>query len=129
MFEVVQTRRRRFQFSLRTMLLLVALGAAVSSWLVTQINWIGERREFRAVHRTLDAVYLHGTCRAPGALPLFGEQGIEVIYTAKRHEDAVRRLFPEAEIGITPGWERSTEELRRLNGRFPGFYQPTRYDE
>jgi hypothetical protein len=120
---------RRFQFSLRTMLLLMALGAGLTSWVVSQLNWIAQRREFRAVHRTLSAVYLHGTCRAPGALPLFGEQGIEVIYLAKRHEAAVRRLFPEAEIGITPGWERTTDELKRLNERFPGFYEPTKYDE
>jgi hypothetical protein len=111
------------------MLVLVALGALATSWLVAQIQWIAQRREFRAVHKSLDAVYLHGTCRAPGALPLFGEQGIEVIYLPKRHEAAVRRLFPEANIGITPGWERTTADLKRLNERFPGFYEPTRYDE
>jgi hypothetical protein len=111
------------------MLATVALGALASSWLVSQIHWIAQRREFRAVHKSLDAVYLHGTCRAPGALALFGEQGIEVIYLAKRYEAAVRRLFPEASIAITPGWERTTGELKRLNERFPGFYEPTKYDE
>jgi hypothetical protein len=129
MAHAVPARPRRFQFSLRTMLATVALGALATSWLVSQIQWIAQRREFRAVHKSLDAVRMYGTCRAPGALPLFGEPGTEVIFLAKRHETAVRRLFPEADIGITPGWERTTAELKRLNERFPGFYQPTRYDE
>ena len=122
-------RRRWFLFGLRTLLILVT----VSSWLGYHLNWIRQRHAFLAAYRDLPTRSVHlvqpGTCGAPGQLPLFGESGVKYIQLAKRHEAAVRRLFPEAEIGISPGWERSTKDMKRINETVPGYYVLTQYDE
>ena len=124
-------KRRWFRFSLRTLFVVVALVAVALSWFLMEVRGrIHQRREFILAVDSLTptGVYDVGSRRSPGLLWLFGEQGVGTIYTAQRYEAAATRLFPEAKIQITSGWERTTEEIVRLNERFPGYYVPTPYD-
>jgi hypothetical protein len=68
-----KTRRRWFQFSLGTMLVLVTILAISAGWITHSLNWIRKRHQMShetAVWRWPD---LHSS--APGGLWLFGEPG------------------------------------------------------
>ena len=119
MSEAPKTRRRWFQFGLRSLFIAVALAAIVAVWVAGQLDWIRQRQEIIAEYPT------GGTTpgfRAPGLLWLFGEPGIEEVYMRSRikaererlqrpfHEqeereevERVRRLFPEAIIQFPQG--------------------------
>ena len=93
-------RRRRFQFGLTTMFVLVTVFAAILAY---HVNWVRQRHE-----ALLRASHLAGPIRAPGLLWLFGEQGyreIDVVFdpddttqeAATNESNRAADLFPEAE--------------------------------
>lgn len=100
-------RRRWYQFSLRTMFVLVTLACVVLAWVGYSLNWIRERR---AILRTnaMDVSDWIGILipngrpverpRAPGGLWLFGEKGVTEIQSGASSVEHVRRLFPEAVV-------------------------------
>lgn len=96
-------RRRWYQFSLRTMFVLVTLFCVMVGlgvrWVQHSQEWIRQRREVLNLYGGL--FHMPGSNQAPGFLWLFGEQGVEVISCSswsKQNRDKVARLFPEAEV-------------------------------
>jgi hypothetical protein len=103
--------RRWFQFSLRSLLIVVT---AIACWLGYELNWIRERRAFLArelvVQETEKVRYPPPTefIAAPSLLGLFGEPGYETVPVCSagqylKFDGAARlkkaaRLFPEATI-------------------------------
>ena len=89
-------RSRWFRFSLRTMLILMAV---LGAWLAYQLNWIKERDGFA---RYAFVVKEFGSAPAPLSLRLFGARGIRYVVvgaeTTAEEELLARRMFPEAEI-------------------------------
>src|SRR5687768_4729286 len=104
---------QRFQFGLRTLLIVVAI---VSLWLGWQVHWIRQRHALLAISDIypgrVDHAYNYSyfgldppanppVHPAPGMLGLFGEEGVEVIHVHVRLRDEfeqARRLFPEADV-------------------------------
>jgi hypothetical protein len=62
------------RFSLRTLFVLVTLAALLAWWVVSQLNWIRDRREFVA-NNPVVLVRFGDSTRAPGLLWPFGEKG------------------------------------------------------
>ena len=120
---------RRFRFSLRTLFVVVTVVGIATSWSVQNLSWIGERHAFIRNSKFNPPTYFRRSLRAPGMLWLFGESGVEYIGTAQRYETAAKRLFPEAQIVIMPGWERTVEEMMQVNTTVPGYYVPSPYDQ
>jgi hypothetical protein len=65
--------RRRFRFRLRTLMLLTATVALASWWVIDQLRWIRQRREYIAVQQP------NSTARAPWPLWLFREAGADEV--------------------------------------------------
>jgi hypothetical protein len=122
-----QTRRRWFQFSLATMLVIVTL---LSGFLAYHANWIRQRRE---VIRKVELNYDNSHASPPGLLWMFNEQGYKSLClrfgpTLGRPlssvEDAeisrVQRLFPESVV--VAGWMPSEDDrmvgIARINKRW-----------
>lgn len=106
-----KTSRRWYQFSLRTMLILVTVACllfAVSAWALNARRRIQERRDWIAENtrggKSVQRVHVNTLFapRAPDGLWLLGEKGVASIsfdFGATIEEcNAARRLFPEAEI-------------------------------
>src|SRR5438552_1939151 len=113
--------RRRLQFSLRTLFVVVTL---LCVWLAWEVNWIRQRHALLASHKVFLFDELVGPTPkdtpppAPGMLWLFGETGVQnmVVWTVDRSDaglpldsdlEAFRmsdeyrlagRLFPEAHL-------------------------------
>jgi hypothetical protein len=95
--------RRWFQFSLRTMFIVVTLASLVCGWVAYSLHWIGQRREF--LQRP--GVYCwqwpaEAESAAPGLLWIFGEQAYRAGDCPVASLDEARRLFPETKW---TGWE------------------------
>lgn len=89
-----------YQFSLRTMFILVTLAAPVFGWVGYAMNWIRERhallennRGSLFVHRTMDPLPV-----APGGLWLLGEDAAQYIVCSKELTAQAKRLFPESQV-------------------------------
>jgi len=114
------SRRRRFQFGIGTMLLLVT---AIALWLGHERHWITQRHRMLEQREAIELDYQitqqATPPKAPGMLWLFGEQGIADLRVllwsdgptipdgwCESQERAVRarRLFPEAGISFAVGW-------------------------
>jgi hypothetical protein len=122
--------RRWFRFSLRTLLLLVAILAA---FLAYHLQWIRSRQQRVNDPKLLFVVENRQSfVRAPGLLWLFGEQGWALIEvevegpTLAQLSDAdlrkgrdVRRLFPEAEIRARHIVEHNDRFTRTWYAPFP----------
>jgi hypothetical protein len=107
-------KRRRFQFSLRTLLIGVTLLAVPCAYTGWQEKIISERREVVATHGIIRSWYIpivrydstpeHPLPRplAPWPLRWLGEDGFARIVAKDRETDDevanLKRLFPEAEI-------------------------------
>ena len=114
------SKRRWFNFSLRTMFVVVTV---FGCWMGYELNWIRQRREFiqsdECSSNVVDAEDYGGWPSAPWMLRLFGETGYAMIQvnffpdeTFEEHAIAnwrltekqqqlikrARRLFPEAEF-------------------------------
>jgi len=100
--------RRRFRFSLRTLFVLVTV---LSVWLGVQMKWIRDRhtalREARPFVRF--SPHTSGMFQvehaAPWSIRIFGEQPVNTILVHAGggndySEDELKRLFPEARVGV-----------------------------
>ncbi len=91
--------RPRFRFGLRTVLVVVFV---VCCWVGYQVYWIRQRREFVAdlppFASAITTDKFGEPVRAPFPLFLFGEPGyVSIVCISEADQDAVKRLFPEAE--------------------------------
>ena len=106
-------RRRWFSFSLRMMLVLVAL---FGLWLRQNMHWIEQRHEMLKILPEFAEIVRDGKNNAPPPAPwsirLLGESGIAEIWihemSTGNADGAVKmskRLFPEAKVvvGYPPG--------------------------
>lgn len=90
--------RRRWTFSLRTLLVVVTLLAILLGWVGYSLNWIRER------HRFLDFGFPGQWSTSPGAKPPlllrpFGERGVVHVIAVERDTfKAAKGLFPEAKV-------------------------------
>jgi len=143
------TRRRRFRFSLRTMIVAVTLAAVFIGY---HVNWIHERRAVADARKStwcrslyfsdIDRIIKPRPC-APGLLWLFGECGVVSCtmffgYEPKEHftyhnrdltplEEAevsrIKRLFPEAEVDAE-AYIIDLEFIQRFYGDDPSWHKP-----
>jgi hypothetical protein len=102
---MAENPKRRWQFSLRTLLVAVALLAFPSAWVGYQLNWIRERNRLRAspnvsVHITWP-YHSYPGMNAPWQLRAFGETGVSLVVlhdSASVVVEEVQRLYPEAYV-------------------------------
>src|SRR5215470_7857770 len=97
-------KRRWYQFSLRTMLVLVTVTSGVFGWVGYSLRWIQQRNEMRLGQPTLPLHKIPSPfprSTAPAWLGLFGEEGTAVIcwYPGSPFNlEQAKHLFPEAEV-------------------------------
>ena len=105
--------RRWFRFSLRTLLVLVALPACGLSWLNAQREWMRDRKILGA-RQTIEGEYyiMWWTTggEAPWSLRILGEPGLRRVTIASRNKTTeaekqhvvqiMQRRYPEAEIRV-----------------------------
>ena len=88
-------KRRRFQFTLGTLFLVITAFGLVLGY---QLNWIRERHEFLKLPK-VSQVNRPGGTPAPVYLRVFGETGVSiVVIDGDSDREIAQRLFPEAEI-------------------------------
>jgi hypothetical protein len=96
-------KRRWFRFSLRWMMIMMALlGIGIGY----HLNWLDQRRAFLAREGVLDWTesYKNGNAdrpQSPGLLPLLGEKGVGgLLVTDGSGQEVIEaeQLFPEADI-------------------------------
>ena len=87
---ILASKRRWFTFSLRTLFVVVTLCGLVLGWMVWNLHWIRQRREYIGEE-------LGAAVPAPGMLWLFGEYGrcaFAITYYAEPGETTARQLKP-----------------------------------
>jgi len=91
-------RRRWFQFSLRTLFVVMTL---LALWLAYSLDWIRQRREFLELSNVVGyAGPQNNRPRAPGLLWLLGERAYLWLWVSSEGsggEYEAKRLFPEAD--------------------------------
>jgi hypothetical protein len=99
-------KRRWYQFSLRTMFVVMTLACAVLAWMGYSLNWIKQRHE--ALH-SYDPDFGYErrdrNRRAPFGLWLFGEKPMDEIWCRDNNPATLqkfKRLFPEAKVARDP---------------------------
>ena len=105
MDEKPRPHRPWYQFSLRTMLIVMVISSAgFGCWVHWSREWIRQRHEFWDRHlaeKLIQAV----PPRAPGGLWLFGEEGVHLIVresdATPEIVDEVGGLFPEAQVVVS----------------------------
>ncbi len=98
--------RRRLRFSIKSMLVVVAL---VGCWLAYYLNWINQRHKFLMTELHFAANDYWTVERENKPLPwqlrLFGERGISKLFVLRGMTRAevgvVRALFPEADVQVS----------------------------
>jgi hypothetical protein len=90
-------KRRWYQFSLRTMFVLVFVVSAPLAWVGCSLSWIRQRHEALDARQVYDSSGSAATT-APGGLWLFGDRGVITIFCSAENAELARRLFPEALI-------------------------------
>jgi hypothetical protein len=91
------------RFSLRTLLIAIALLSIPMGWVACQLNWIRQRREFMLLHGSSVRDPQKPNSKLPWSLRAFGEQGYD--YLLRIPADFVSEataLFPESEINPKP---------------------------
>ena len=103
--------RRWFQFSLRTMLVLMALASLPLAWVAYALSWISERHAAFSSRHVLLAINFDDIQPAsdddvlvpfpspPAGLWLLGEKGVTDLRCAVESKESIEkhmRLFPEA---------------------------------
>ena len=93
-------RRRWYQFSLRTIFVLVTIACAgFGYWVHWSKEWIRQRHELLQQYRLNDGkLQGQNATRAPGGLWLFGEPAITELFCYPDQEEDAQRLFPELQI-------------------------------
>ena len=103
---ILTPKRRRFQWSLRTLFVVVTLAGVFSGWLVYHLNWIRERRSAKVGFGILTAQPIGSKampipCYAPWPLGWLGEEGRSLLFIpdfhSKQEIDRIKVIFPEAE--------------------------------
>jgi hypothetical protein len=122
-------KRRWFQFSLRTMFIVVTVFAFLTALVGYNLKWISERHRVFSDQERLEHNYDYEVlaspilATAPGILWLFREQGWAVVQISfagypeenqltaeqRRHLDRIRRLYPESTVNV-----RSRVSLEKL---------------
>ena len=100
---MAETPKRRCQFSLRTLLIAVALLSLSCGWVSYSLRWIAERREALEVQgkkgrRWVRMIASGEPTTAPVFLWVFGEEGALEVIAGRDDAEYARRLFPEAKI-------------------------------
>jgi ABC-type multidrug transport system fused ATPase/permease subunit len=97
-------KRRWFQWSLRTLFVVVTVAALLSAWVVYQLNWIRQRNSARnwiAAHRAALSSAIFEKRPFPWPLRILGEQPenlIEIVTDDMGRVEELRSLFPEATV-------------------------------
>ena len=98
-------KRRWFQFSLRTLFVLIALLSIPIAWAASiQLNWIRQRNEFKNEFDINDmdfSGFRPNAAQCPWSLKLFGETDQKYVLVPIKYVAEARRLFPEAVILAT----------------------------
>jgi hypothetical protein len=100
--------RLRPQFTLRTLLIAIALLSIPMCWVAYQLNWIRQRHELLAKKLpSRYAAYMEiqpgfPIPKAPWQLRLFGEEGRNLIGVIEPNVPRAIKLFPEAYVAIIP---------------------------
>ena len=104
---------RWLQLRLRTVIVLTSL---LGSWMGIQFKWILDRHRMEGTNHE-GLIVVRGVIdettgqpigvRAPWSIRLFGEDGVDAILVqsaegGSSNLDEVKRLFPEAEVGVLP---------------------------
>src|SRR5690349_19031409 len=94
-------KRRWYQFSLRTLFVLVGLVSILMAWVGYSLNWIRQRRALIETGIVQPATWRIEPATAPAGLWLFGESGVSHLWVRRTPDQSVEdisRLFPEAGI-------------------------------
>ncbi len=105
--EPPKRKRRWYQFSLRTLMIVVTLLAGACAYLGSQAKIVRDRRAMRyEINRTGDGAYVQEPldpdtpCKVPWIRSLLGDEAAEIIAlpmkASKEFRDHVRATFPEA---------------------------------
>src|SRR5579871_1330774 len=86
------------RFSLRTLLVLVAIITLPVGWVAYQLDWIRQRHAF--LNRPPMPVYSAMYEPAPWSLRLLGERGIHEVSVTDATAEHARELFPEADLWV-----------------------------
>jgi hypothetical protein len=93
-----------FRFPLRALFVLVALVALLAGWVVSNANWLRQRRQFLDEAQTRRDIVLFIQRDKPGPWPLrwFGAGGVSAVdfveSPTESELDEAQRLFPEARV-------------------------------
>ena len=93
---------KRPRFSLRMLLVAVAILSLPLGWGAYQLKWIRERHSFFQKEQPDGAPIGRGSLppNAPWSLRLFGEYGVKELWVFREDKERATRLFPEAKILI-----------------------------
>jgi len=100
----ITPRRHWYQFSLRTMFVVITLVSIPLAWVGYSLNWIPQREEARRRYQGM----VGGKIQAPAGLWLFGETAYDSFEWRGPPEsvEQAQRLFPEATLlKPTPGMQ------------------------
>lgn len=103
----IPSRRPWYQFSLRTLFVVVALVSIPLAWVGYSLNWIRQRRELVREGWVIEMPYpvFNGERPdAPCGLWIFGEKGRGCLICQPGDKELVKRLFTEAVLW--EDWER-----------------------
>jgi hypothetical protein len=86
------------RFTLKTLLLAIALVSIPLAWSTAQLRWIHERQAFREAHEKPSLLCFNIT-PAPWPLRIFGERGYDrqTMYIEPGYLDQAKDLFPEVD--------------------------------
>ena len=111
----------KFRFSIRHLLIAVALFAVLFGWVAYQLNWIRERHNLLVkIGYNLDPSATYPPPRdelLPWSLKLFGEQpvvGATIRIDVSDNMEYAKELFPEATFEFRPKREFSNYDFLRL---------------
>jgi hypothetical protein len=100
--DLIPSRRRWYQFSLRTMFVVVTLVSILLGWVMYSLDWIRQRNEWldRSSIWSLGPTdrLTRRNVTAPCGLWLFGEEGVSVIHCMSYQQERGQQLFPEAYV-------------------------------
>jgi hypothetical protein len=106
-----KSKPRWYQFSLRTMLIVMVLSSAAFGWWVHwSMEWIRQRHEVMKGDAVWHAHRVAGDadepCRTPAGLWLFGEPGYSQILLEPQCDSPAKisKLFPEAKVYESREW-------------------------
>jgi len=93
-------QRHWFQFSLRSLLVGVALLAVFLTWLAVQVDWIRQRRAAIASGIAVPHRFStpHIVPNPPFGFRLLGEEGQRHLFVSASQFGRVCQLFPESEV-------------------------------